>query len=312
MKTIFIGGCDRSGTTMLGSMLGAYPGYLCTPESYFKFELFSHFERHKAEIETFRDWLLSGNRLSNWGVNLREVEITAIRPSIESLLGHVLRCYGQKVGKAQFDVWIDHSPANISYADQLFELYPNAKIVHIVRDGRAVAASLLKVDWGPNSILEAAQFWCRRIAAGLAAELKWGAHKVIRIYYEDLLRNPEATLRELCERADLRYCPSMPSGAGFKPEGNRSYLHSLVGQAPSKERINAWNQILSPREIELFEWSAREMLTYLGYQTDFGLNACAPSRAERLRYWLRSIALKPGHFITRTRGRLLPSLHTNR
>jgi hypothetical protein len=194
--------------------------------------------------------------------------------------------YGECVGKPSSRFWIDHTPANIRSAVTLAELYPQAKFIHMVRDGRGVASSILPLDWGPNTIDGAAEWWTESVAYGLAAESWGGVQRIIRMRYEDLVLNFESTVKTLCSFLGLDYQPAMLKADGFKVPGYTTNQHSLVGSVPQPSRVNAWERSLTGRQIEIFEAIAGELLRYLGYELRFGLRARKATQAEK---WLFAI-----------------------
>jgi hypothetical protein len=151
----------------------------------------------------------------------------------------------------------------------------------LVRDGRGVAASVLPLDWGPNDVLRAADYWMARCAVGLAAELQLGPDRVMRVRYEDLLANPEKTLRGIATFAGLDYEPAMARGTGHWPNRYNERQHRLVGQPPDQSRAESWQQSLTPRQIEIFESAAGEFLETLGYQPEYGIHA-QPARPSEI------------------------------
>lgn len=176
MKPILIGGCERSGTTLLGAMLGAQASHLCVPEMQFKFDILHWADNGGTDrldtAETVKR-LTRRARFRLWELELDGAAMPDESASGREMIEWLIRRYGKKAGKALPEVWIDHTPKNIRHAQTLFTAFPDARMVHIVRDGRAVAASvLLPLDWGPNVIESAARFWAERLAYGLAAELR--------------------------------------------------------------------------------------------------------------------------------------------
>ena len=77
------------------------------------------------------------------------------------------RAYAQREGKERFG---DKTPAYLAAVDELLAVWPDARIVVLVRDARAVALSIAKLPFGPNNPYAAANWWARGIRAGLAAE----------------------------------------------------------------------------------------------------------------------------------------------
>lgn len=286
MTPVFIGGCGRSGTTLLGSILGAHSDCLCVPESPFKTDMLRFFD--PADSRPLLAAILETRRFKLWGLDAaalsRSLEATILTYP-QGLLWLVAK-YGECVGKPSPRVWIDHTPANIRSAVTLAELFPQAKFIHMVRDGRGVASSILPLDWGPNTIDGAAEWWTESVAYGLAAESWGGVQRIMRVRYEDLVLNFESTVKTLCSFVGLDYQPTMLKADGFKVPGYTTNQHSLVGSVPQPSRVNAWERSLTGRQIEIFEAIAGELLRYLGYKLRFGLRARKATQAEK---WLFAI-----------------------
>jgi hypothetical protein len=168
-----------------------------------------------------------------------------------------------------------------------------------VRDGRGVAASFLPLDWGPNNIVHAAEFWMARCALGLAAEMELGPDRVLRIRYEDVLADPEVTLRRVATFAGLEYQPAMSEGAGHHPSPYHERQHRLVGHAPDRSRADGWRQVLTAREMEIFEAEAGDFLQVLGYQPEYGIRARPASRVEVFRMRLADLVRRGGNNLRR-------------
>ena len=311
MRTIFIGGCDRSGTTLLGSMLGGAKNCIATPESQFKTAILPYCRKKDGTVDVrlasrriVKHW-----RFKLWGLRESDYDwVLQISSSYSELIGNLVKAYAIKIGKTDAIVWIDHTPNNLQYAETLLNFFPEAKFVHIVRDGRAGAASVIPLDWGPNTIIHAAHWWVERIAFGLAAESFLGPQRIIRVKYEDLLRKPEIILHQLCNFFDIKFNPEMLEGKGFIPPQYTRSQHRLIGRKPDLTRLEAWRTKLSSREIEIFEALTGDFLVYLGYKPLYGILAKGPNRKERalsnmlefwkkrfvnrFRYWIRQNVMR--------------------
>ncbi len=280
LRPIFIAGCERSGTTLLGSLLGAAPGAITVPESLFRLPAMREFDRGASAAEALRRMVGHG-RFVHWGVSRSPDEALAPDATFGDAMNLLVGRYSAAHGVENPRVWVDHTPCNVRHALFNAAQFPGARFVHLVRDGRAVAASLMAVNWGPNTIHAAAGFWIDRLAHGLALETCALADRTIRVRYEDLLDRPEATLRRLCDFCGLEFTPQMLAGGRFDvPEVTR-YQHALVGRPPDTSRATAWEAKLSAREVEIFEHTAGEMLALLGYAPRHGLGARKMRRAER-------------------------------
>ena len=300
-RQVFIGGCGRSGTTLLGAMLGSHPHTICTPESHFKIDLLrsplctTPTIHSGAAVDLIRrHW-----RFKIWEFPLPESFLQEAKrdPTYAHLLNTLVGSYGCTLDEqtTPAHIWIDHTPENINYVETLFHHFPQAKVLHIVRDGRAVAASIMPLDWGPNSIVKAARWWMRMVSFGLAAELKFGPDRVLRVRYEDLVLDPEPILKQIAGFLDIEYDPQMLAATGFRPPSYTTRQHTLVGKKPDAKLAKRWKQKLSPREIEIFEHLTYDFLSYMGYEMLHGIRAKAPS------FW----DLQKGKTVELVRGELL-------
>jgi hypothetical protein len=274
MKPIFIGGCGRSGTTLLGAMLGSHPQYLTTPEAKFNTVAYMQCLQDRGTVDLAEaikriqaHWSF---RVFNVDLDAEEFIRSAPDASYTDLVRWIVGQYGQSVGRSQPTVWIDHTPDNILHARHLFDLYPDAKMIHLVRDGRAVAASVIKLDWGPNTVDAAANWWVHKVAHGFAVEALYGADRVMRVRYEHLVTDPVTVLQMICNFLELEYVDEMQSGSGYRIPPYASQGHELVGSRPNKSRIGAWRSQLTPRQIEIIEYIADNVLHALDYELLYG------------------------------------------
>jgi hypothetical protein len=178
-------------------------------------------------------------------------------------------------------------------------MFPEARFIHLVRDGRAVAASLLELDWGPNNAFDAAQYWMARCAPGLAAESRLGRDRVLRVRYEDLVSETEATLRRVVSFAGLEYESGMAQGTGLRPGAYSQQQHRLVGTPPNPSRVDHWRRTLTPRQVEVFEAEAGDFLGSLGYQPLYGIRARPATRIEVLRLRLLDLPQRAANNLRR-------------
>lgn len=283
-RQIFIGGCSRSGTTLLGAMIGAHPDVICSPESQFKSDLLRTIWPNSDDLDkqAVLTHLTKHWRYKLWNLPQSATALAQMTPhnSYASILNTLTLAYAQNLGKTAVTHWIDHTPENISYAHTYLKIFPNAKFIHIVRDGRAVAASIMPLDWGPNSIIKAARWWMRMTSFGLAAEASLPSDQMMQVKYEDLVLNPEETMRQVSQFLAIEYDEDMLNATGFTPPTYTTRQHQLVGLRPNPEMANRWRNRLKPREIEIFENLSRDFLQYLNYEMLYGLNAKGPSFAE--------------------------------
>jgi len=290
VKPIFIGGCERSGTTLLGAMLGGHKECLCIPESSFKVKVIQRIRgqgEEKNDIKNALEMIKGYGRFKLWGLEIEDDAFIKGINSYSELISYLVKKYGEKTKKTAFKIWVDHTPTNLRYAAELIDLFPEAKMIHIIRDGRGVASSVMRMDWGPNTVNRAANWWMEKVGYGLTAESFLKNGRVIRVKYEDIVTNPETAMKKLCSFLEIEYYPEMIEGKGFDIPEHSSGTHALIGKKPDRNRANAWEKELSPRQVEIFESLASEMLKFLGYDLKYGFKATGMTKRERVMFFLR-------------------------
>jgi hypothetical protein len=283
-------------------MLGGHSHCLTVPESQFVVELWRASQRRNgAAAHIDKAYLLSKLlnhwRFKLWGLPLDPQKNVADIPgnTYKAFIEWVVQSYGAQVGKAEATIWVDHTPTNLKYATWLLELFPTAKFIHMVRDGRAIASSIKPLDWGPNTIIRACHWWIQKISYGLAAESFWGTDKIMRVRYEDVVSDSEKVMKQVSEFVGIDYQPAMTRGDGYVVPSYTNAQHALVGQAPDKSRLNDWENKLAPREVEIFEAISGDLLHKLGYDMKYGLQARPFNTPEWLKleveeYWKWQVA----------------------
>jgi Sulfotransferase family len=305
VRAVFVGGCERSGTTMLGAMLGAHSDCIATPETQFLEHQFTEaaFDPGALDPRKTLARIMANRRyrlLWQFPIDPGGVRVEDVGSSYPRVLSWLVQAYGRQQGK-QGSVWIDHTPSNFRRALTLLRLFPEARFIHLVRDGRAVAASLLPLDWGPNNALHAAEFWMGRCATGLAAEAQLGPERVLRVRFEDLVSTPEIVLQQIATFAELDYQSGMAEGAGLQPGRYHQQQHHLVGQPPDQSRLDRWRRNLVPRQLEIFEAEVGDFLPILGYEQLYGIRARPATQLEVLRMRLSDLARRTTNNLRRYR-----------
>lgn len=298
-EAVFIGGCPRSGTTLLASLLGALPGCVVTPESQFKLSPLRRLQRNPASplsgAELERQ-LRRHFRFRQWQVCLEPQDLP---PQLEAAdLRRLLLRLAQRCGERQgvsgpAVTWIDHTPQNIETGQALSRCFPSARLIHIVRDPRAVAASLLPLDWGPMAPAGVAALWSHRLAHGLALEQVLG-ERIRRVRYEDLCRDPEGMIGDLAGWLGLplpatgaapgsgRAAAEAGDGSGLRPVSDflpayTRHQHGLIGSPPRTDRIDAWRGQLQAWQQAELEERLGELMAMAGYLPD-PMPAAGPRR----------------------------------
>jgi exopolysaccharide biosynthesis WecB/TagA/CpsF family protein len=287
---IFITGASRSGTTLLSFVLRNHADVLGLRELQYFGEawdprdverrftpaeaceaaarLFAHQQlgmlNHRVDPEHRRAGSALVRQLGGAAADPAELFLSAVK-SIAQAAGKSIPC--------------EQTPRYIFYAPALLERYPQAHVVHLVRDPRAVMASQ-KNRWRRRSLAakgvvpryESLRVWvnyhpftvARLWAQATRAALELRDHpRCTLLRYEDLVTQPEATVRGLCERLELTFDPRMLEVG----QVNSSH-DSMIGGAPSgmrPEAIDRWRRVLTAAETAVTEKACGQLMQRFGY-----------------------------------------------
>jgi sulfotransferase family protein len=246
-RMIFIVGARRSGTNWLQRMVCAHPATVAIPSETFLFTegikpLAARFQHGAAGSTTTghtwmeRDAMLDGLRdfCDAVFVGLRD----ALRPGAERV--------------------VERTPDHVRCLDLIGAVYPDAHVVHIIRDGRDVTRSLLSQEWGPATVAEAAEEWRSAIEAARAAVPALRHYR--EVGYEDLLADPRPRLSELLEWLGLPASDEVLESALVEAR-----VKYNVDPAAPRTRAGKWRTAFSPEEVEVILRVAGPTLAELGY-----------------------------------------------
>lgn len=170
-------------------------------------------------------------------------------------------------GAGPGQIWGDKSPGHIAHLGLLRALWPEARVVHIVRDVRDHALSMQKA-WGKDP-LRAAVRWHDRVGAALGELAAWGP-AALTLRYEDLVADPAAALARVCGLVGRDFVPEMTTLA--RPAEN---LGDTAGQtAVVADNVAKWRHTMDPALARRIGALAAPVLTVLGYPA-------APGPVER-------------------------------
>jgi hypothetical protein len=286
---------------MLRLMLDRHPDVAIPPESHFIPELYRRRRRYGrggrvSRIDPFVRDLQAHHRFREWELPLDAVRQELGRSGEDLPLGRafeaVFRAYAAALGKPR---WGDKTPDYVDDLPLLARLFPTARFVHLIRDGRDVALSVLDLRHLHRHAASVAFFWGRQIRAARAAAAALPG-RYLEVRYERLVADPEGELRALCAFLDLPFEQAMlrgdPRDRERIPAGRRR-LHSAAVTKP-REGVRDWRRDMSRAEVEEFEAVAARDLSATGYEpsTRPGLRARLRARARLggfARLWLRRL-----------------------
>jgi len=273
-RPIFVLGCPRSGTTLLQLMLHAHPRIAMPSET--RFVLSTYSARNQfgdLREEPNRRGLarsIVGQRETlfyDLGLDHNEIveEIAAAPPTLGSALGTIFRAYARRFGKPR---WGDKRPGYYENIPALLRLFPDAQIVHLVRDGRDCVASLKRMPWFKQDVHAAVSTWMEAIGSCRRAARKLPADAYYELQYEQLVADPAKQLAALCEFLGEDYEPQMtePHKIANSTLPKRQVWHSETHKRVTTTRSGSWQGRLEPWEIGLCEMVMGRRLRAFGYE----------------------------------------------
>ena len=290
-RPIIVVGCPRSGTTMLQLMLHAHRRIAIPPET--RFVLTGYWRRrefgklaHAENRRRLARWIVDRpeTRFEDLGLDGEEIvrQITAGPGTLGSALGTIFRGYAQRFGKPR---WGDKRPAYLQNLDVILRLFPDAQIINVVRDGRACVASLKEMSWHKEDIYGTVAAWARAVDDARRASRRLDPAQWHQLRYEDLVADPPAVLAGICEFLGEEYDPAMaePSAVAEVAVPKFKTWHSRTHNPVTTQRVQSWQQRLTPSEIALCEAALGSRLRECGYELS---GVPRPRPAELIRYRL--------------------------
>ncbi len=262
---IFVGGTGRSGTTVVAQLLGSHPDVTCIPH-----QLRVHAEplglagliggrvsREELAGRLRDEWFDQNPQGKPGGLQnlvdketlesaLQEFERTddpalAARTLIEALVAPHVTSSGRSR-------WVEMSPRNVFHADALVAAFPRAKIVHVMRDGRDTAASLVARGLVADE-REGLEWWARRCSQAERATRPLPGTALHVVHIEDLAGDEQNTACErLLDFLNLRDADSA--------------VQRFLTEVVSGERTNVgrWRVGRSPEEIDAIDRHYRQLV----------------------------------------------------
>jgi hypothetical protein len=277
-------GCWRSGTTLLRSVFDSHPDVAVPDETGFIPGAITRYRTHQFGFADYLDALHQTRRHGLWCPPNEVLErAAAIDPpsDLADAVRLTFRAYAWVNGKARYG---DKTPSHLLRLDDIAELLPETRFVHLIRDGRDVALALVAAGFGPRTLEEAALHWQSRVSTGRRLGTALGPARYREVRYEALVADPASTLREVCAFLDLTFDEAMlhheHSAETLVQRTVNPEFHDALAQ-PIRPGLRDWRRDMPRRQQARFELVAGDLLVELGY----GRGEPAPSisvRAESL------------------------------
>jgi Sulfotransferase family len=288
---VLICGCPRSGTTLLVRIVGAHPLVVATPETHWIPRWYRKGFGVGPDGRVTRelaDALCAKTKVAKMELTAAEIqELAASGLTYSRFVTELLDLYARKQGK---QLIANKTPDYVTELPLIHELFPRARIVHIVRDGRDVCLSLLGWERSASAgelgrrfptlredpVVTAALIWRRLVSIGRQDGSRLGADLYYELRYEALVERPEEECRKLCAFLDIAYDDAMlrfHEGRTREEPG----LSAARAWLPITAGLRDWRTELPGEDVAAFEAAAGDLLDELGY------DRAAPAPKEHAR-----------------------------
>lgn len=300
----FIVGPGRSGTTLLRAILDARPDVHIPGETHF-YTTYRIENAMRFHFLTRTNYLKAVRRYPKWRhVSYEHLDwrrFAALASELPTSRSSVLKAYLQACAEADgASRFGEKTPGHVRTLSRLWRDFPQAKVIHIIRDPRAVAASYLRHD-----------LYLRVFGKDVTrATLKWvEAARIHRKFckdpryfllrYEDLVSSPEDVLAQMQDFLALPHDPQMLERyARAKLTLPENPNHKLINQPLSSAGLGAWRQELKVDDIALIDTLCSPFLADFGYdrvsETELPLSQAI---ARRLKFWATFANYRGGRFL---------------
>jgi hypothetical protein len=296
---LFVVGCPRSGTTLLQRMLDNHPSLAVANDTHF-------IPRVVEDVPLGVDPPLTPELVERVRTYKRfyrmELENAAVYGAAKrsgtyrEFVSALYSEYGRLRGKPLAG---EKTPDYVRRIPFLQALFPWAKTIHIIRDGRDVALSALewaREDKGPGRlnlwweepVAVSALWWRWQVETGRRDGRELGPNLYHEVKYEDLIAHPETLLRELAGFLKLSFSSDMLAYHEGKVRREPG-LSAKKAWLPPTSGLRNWRARMPERDLELFEALAGDTLSELGYEHGAGKpRPTVDSLAQRCQNWWNS------------------------
>ena len=277
---LFIVGCPRSGTTLLQRMVDAHPLIAVTHEQHWIPRYFNERIGLTPEGLVTPDLIPSLFEQRRFAISQLEMD----REEIESLVPpdapvlfsefvtSLFDLYGERKGKRLVG---DKTPGYVKELLTLHSLWPRARFIHIIRDGRDVCLSVMNwkkvnlvadrfVTWAEDPVSTTALYWKRHVQRGREAGRSLGPALYYEIRYESLVDDPAEESAKLCAFLEVPYDEAMLQFHEGRTRVDPG-LDAKDAWRPVVAGLRDWRSQMPTEAVERFEAAAGELLDELDY-----------------------------------------------
>lgn len=274
---LFVIGCPRSGTTLLRRMLDNHPQLTVANDTHFITRAVKKALRKSADpvlTPELVEQVGAYHRFYRMGLDAADVgEATR---GCRTYSQFVSRLYDLRAAREGKPLSGEKTPDFCRQIPALHSLFPRAKFIHIIRDGRDTSLSAMNWAtstkgpgrwslWAEESVGTCALWWCWQTGAGVRDGHALGEGLYYELKYEDLVADSPARLSAIAAFLQIPDSERMANYFAAKTIKN-PHLSAKSAWLPPRKGLRDWRNQMVEEDIAVFEGIAGELLTQLGYE----------------------------------------------
>lgn len=260
----FIVGCCRSGTTLLKTILNAHPQIFVPAETFFFTGIADAFDDETRDFESMANRILDKWWIRDMDFDAKDLkEMMADQtPNWTNMFVATLAAISRKSDAIRFG---EKTVGHVVWAERFLERYPNCHVIQMIRDPRAVFASIRNCNVRSNQVYGLTKEWARSIRIHKKLQ---GHERYHAVQFEDLILDTDKTLRGICDQLNLPFDQAMLNyhqrdEAGYSPE---QVQHANTRKPIFASNIDRWKDQLTANHIGIIEFDLREEMNLMGYE----------------------------------------------
>jgi len=302
-RPVFIAGYYKSGTSLLLSLLDNHPQLVALTDESVYFSLFlpkyGHLPRQK-KIDQLVDlwlrklitpsgkppfWILEKTK-KGYQQFVNNFYWLTKKQAKKDLLALVALAYFLTTASSKLETdfkvkyWLEKTPTNEFYLQQIVKLYPQAKFIHLLRDPRSIIASIQKLEKEKSqskgfvfSLKKLVYFFYHLIRIKRSFSLAFknqamiGKENYLVVSYEELVKQSEKTVKRVADFLKIKYLPILlkPTTAGRSMIANSAWNKGRVKGRINQQSLRQWEKELSKIELSLINLIVGRVGSSWGY-----------------------------------------------
>jgi hypothetical protein len=274
---VFVVGCPRSGTTLLQRMLDNHPELTVANDTHFATRAAKQTLRKDANPPLTAELVSAVKHYRRtYRMGLDDAEITEAARHCDTYAEFVSRLYDLRGSKKGKPLSGEKTPDYCRQMSVLHALFPAARFVHIIRDGRNTTLSTLNWAseakgpgkwqfWQDDPVATCALWWRWQVGTGQREGRALGSDLYLQLRYEDLVTDPERELSNIARFLHLPYSDEMVNYHAGKTR-HEPGLSAKSAWLPPVQGLRDWRREMSEEDVGVFEGIAGDLLRDNSYE----------------------------------------------